>query len=535
MAIVFAIQKRRYYLLGRKFLVRTDQKSLKFLLEQREINMDYQRWLSKLLGFDFDIQYKLGLENKAADALLRKEVVSTLFVMSIPAAIQLEEIFSKLDKDEELQNIFRDLATNAESHPNFSLVNGRLLRQGRLVIPKTSTVIGLILKEFHDGKMGGHGGVLKTQKRISDMFYWSGTMQNIRQYVAACQVCQRYKYSTLAPRGLLQPLPIPEKIWEDLFMDFVEGLPKSRDNNTILVVVDRVQTEVTNHSLETYLRCFGGDQPRTWAKYLAWAKYCYSSSFHSAIGTTPFQALYGRKPPPVIKYENCSTAYADLEKQMLERDALLSVIKAQLHKAQQQMKKRADGHRKEVEFEIGEQVYLEMRPYRRRSLARRVNEKLAARYYGPYPMEAKVGKVAYRLKLPVKAKKHPTFHVSQLKRAIGELQAATSIPTWITEDGFLHAEPKVVAGTRKNTVTGQSEVLIKWKGMPDYESSWEWVSTIKGQFPKFNLEDKVVIEGEGNDTYEPRHPVVLFQYRRRLKAKKNPTREEGPRSGEVSC
>lgn len=108
------------------------------------------------------------------------------------------------------------------------------------MLPKTSKLIELILKEYHDSKYGGHGGVLKTQKRIGGLFYWAGMMTDIRKYVASCQICQRHKYSTLAPGGLLQPLPVPTNVWEDISLDFIEGLPKSEGVNVILVVIDRL-------------------------------------------------------------------------------------------------------------------------------------------------------------------------------------------------------------------------------------------------------------------------------------------------------
>lgn len=71
MAIVFAVKKWRSYLLGHHFIIRTDQKALKYLLEQRIIDEDQQKWVVKLMGFKFEVLYKPGKENRVVDALSR--------------------------------------------------------------------------------------------------------------------------------------------------------------------------------------------------------------------------------------------------------------------------------------------------------------------------------------------------------------------------------------------------------------------------------------------------------------------------------
>lgn len=154
MAIVLSIQKWKHYLLGRRFVVRTDQQSLKYLLEQREITLDYQRWLTRVLGYEFDIEYKVGSENKVADGLSRidhssfQSVAVDLFALIVPTSLQLQDLYGEIAEDAEIQEVIRKLQDGEPVKNGFTLANGKLLYKQRMVIPSKSVHIPVILAEY---------------------------------------------------------------------------------------------------------------------------------------------------------------------------------------------------------------------------------------------------------------------------------------------------------------------------------------------------------------------------------------------------
>ncbi|KAD5508860.1 hypothetical protein E3N88_16563 [Mikania micrantha] len=147
---------------------------------------------------------------------------------------------SRLKIDPYTNNIMQELANDPTSFPDFSMVGHVLLYKGRMVIPDNTNLKNRILHEAQFTPMAGHGGFLKTLKRASSYYFWPQMKQDISTFVQNCLTCQQHKYETLSPAGLLQPLPIPNQIWEDISLDFITGLPPSNKNDTILVVVDRL-------------------------------------------------------------------------------------------------------------------------------------------------------------------------------------------------------------------------------------------------------------------------------------------------------
>ncbi|KAF2322094.1 hypothetical protein GH714_006594 [Hevea brasiliensis] len=172
------------------------------------------------------------------------------------------------------------------------------------------------------------------------------------------------------------------------------------------------------------------------------------------------QAVYGREPPTLHQFLPGETKAEAVAQELAIRDELLRQLAYNLSRAQQRMVKAANKHRR----------------------------------------EQKVGSVAYKLQLPEHVRIHPVFHVSQLKRVIGQHQVALALPMELEVDEEL-IEPEDVLQQRISTINGNSisQLLIKWKGKPIEEATWMAYFDVVNQFPSFSLEDKAVLQGVSNN------------------------------------
>ena len=209
-------------------------------MEQKITTAFQSKWLSKLMGYDYEVCYKKGKENVVADGLSRVPATHlfTLATSSVQATL-LEDIRQSWEQDSGIQEILNKLK-DGKDVPKYTYSQGVLYRSGKMVVGEGVGLHNQIMQFFHASSLGGHFGVAVTTKRIEGLFWWKGLRKEVRNYVRECQVCQKYKVDLSAPQGLLQPLPIPGAIWVDISLDFIEGLPKSRGKDTILVVVDRL-------------------------------------------------------------------------------------------------------------------------------------------------------------------------------------------------------------------------------------------------------------------------------------------------------
>jgi hypothetical protein len=112
---------------------------------------------------------------------------------------------------------------------------------------------------------------------------------------------------------------------------------------------------------------------------------------------SPFEALYGYKPPQIGEISIPCDISPEAEVTLQEQEEILKSLQYNLQQAENKMKKFADLNRTERSFEVGDLVYLKMQPYRETALGLRNSLKLTSKFYGPFRIVHKVGRVAYRL------------------------------------------------------------------------------------------------------------------------------------------
>lgn len=221
----------------------SDHQSLRTLHSQTIQTPEQQHWLTKLLGYDFEIVYKPGKENGLADALSRLPPSATLYAMtaiSKPVLAFWEALRQFLKLHPPSLAMTRDILNCPDPHSHYSVKDGLLLYKGCVFVPLDSALQPLLIAEFHNSPSGGHAGVQRTFACISSSFYWPGLRCSVQDFIAWCTPCQSSKAFNRAPQGLLQPLPIPGKIWDAIAMDFITHLPPSNGKRTIIVVIDRL-------------------------------------------------------------------------------------------------------------------------------------------------------------------------------------------------------------------------------------------------------------------------------------------------------
>lgn len=248
LALVFAVERLKMYLLGREFDLVTDHKPLQTIFGPRSKPCArLERWLLRIQGYKYRVIHVPG-KNNIADPLSRllphTNIVTendvyeknlVMFVQNlVPRAITLKEIRKAIETDEVLQSVCRSLHSNRRiTEKPFSaltdelcIVDNILLRGSRIVIPVS--LRRQVLENAHEG----HPGIVKIKERLRSKVWWPGIDREADTFVRTCDACQKIGKSITIQE--MSRRTLPDGPWQDLAIDF-KSLPS---NKHLCVVVD---------------------------------------------------------------------------------------------------------------------------------------------------------------------------------------------------------------------------------------------------------------------------------------------------------
>ncbi|MCO5591129.1 hypothetical protein L7F22_045110 [Adiantum nelumboides] len=337
-------------------------------------------------------------------------------------------------EDEDFARIY-DQLINGQRHEHYTLKSDFLTMHGKLCV--TKHLRPKVLIEYHAPSYAGHRGIDATVKAVNSFFYWPTLRRDVDAFLRLCLVCQKVKFDKQKAPGLLQPLPIPDKPWESIEMEFIFYMPKIKSEHMVKLFMHKVfkyhgmpqsivsdrdprmtkalfenmgttlkfsslfhpqtdgHSEEANYTILDLLESYVSEHKATWEHYLPLVEYAYNNNVHTSTGKAPFEIVEGGKKVPPILHTKDKIFEADRYVQNM--DEAYKKIKLALEKTQSKQKKAAYRHRRELVFSLGDWILLR---FKKATLRKIKGKKLGMRYYGPFQVCNKISDVAYRQKLP---------------------------------------------------------------------------------------------------------------------------------------
>ena len=167
-----ALAKFRQYLVGNRFRVRTDHNSLRFFLEQKQLQERQQKWVNQIQAYDFDIEYVKGKNNVVADALSRRPTTLSLMSLDTDWRTQLLVEYSK-------DHFSCEVLDGQVTDDRYWVMDEVIYYRDRTFLTESSKLKEKILHASHDSPLSGHQGFTKNYRAIRERFSWKGLKEDV--------------------------------------------------------------------------------------------------------------------------------------------------------------------------------------------------------------------------------------------------------------------------------------------------------------------------------------------------------------------
>ncbi|KAK5771447.1 hypothetical protein PVK06_047651 [Gossypium arboreum] len=224
------------------------------------------------------------------------------------------------------------------------------------------------------------------------------------------------------------------------------------------------QSERVIQVLEDMLRGCIIDFRGSWEDYLPLAEFAYNNSYQASIQMAPYEALYGRR----CRTPTCWTELGERRvlgpELVAGTESKVKLIRGRLKEASDRQKSYADLKRKEIEFAVGDMVFLKVSPWKK-ILRFGKKGKLSPRFIGPYRIVKRVGPVAYQLELP------PELHLAEIE---------------VQSDLTFEEEPVQILDRDVKMLRRKSVPLVKvlWRNHGKEKATWETEEVMRQQYPQ---------------------------------------------------